>query len=947
MGDEFGWTGYSLGRITELQQHITAISFAINQMKYHSSLLHERYQQELLNIFNDHKGIMTPINTELRKYRKECEQSVAQEYVGQIAAMEVKAKAIGDELKVKLMHDLLGIEKDLQNTKDYVKEVQAKVEKAAALVNSHEFDQQGFRERLAKMKTKWKEDLEKNIKQEKERCAKLIEQAKERMKTLDDTYQKSVIDLRKKFFAFSRESAQMKTMSKLRGQFECKLLELEELKRLVGEICLESTEKMARNRESINAVLNQMLEARLSHETTLADAEKDIEMKQQKMYEALKALETQKEERRNQLSEELDGMHANWEVEKEVLAREREKAERLASSDTILSQEELDEYREHLQTERKKMETLISKDEEIVANSCTEHETELTELKTSTEHEQMSYRKMLESKSKTHEMERMALMTELRGISDQARKDHEDEAGAIRVELEKRHMEATAYSQNLLVKQALESSIEQIKQSYNETIASFDDQAEWKKQLEKEVAELEIDQKKRIKELECEQKTSVLKRREDNKVAIEEKRQQLMQSYETTLKAIETEYLQDGVINGILGKYNEDYTKYRQELDAVSAPDSGEAGKIIDELEKATTQHKVRTSEIASEREEFSKKCEEERLKEIERHETLMSTFDTSKNEADLAQMKEDVTARKSELETLEKSLAAELEQLQRATFSIDTPDEDALLAALQDEVGSAKRDNTELPSKALESKKQEVLAKKTELDCATRQYFENLESEKSKLEEEINTKANLIVDRERALRDEIENSKRQQSRAIGESQIALQRRKNELKDLVTTLRSDLHTFKAKRVTEKQRRMELDHEKHLYVDRMRIFQRDSKTWMAVIQRQKEERVLELEELVKSARRRRDSAKSAFYGRSMRHEEAVTIKRLEEIAEQKLDELMPYAKDMMIFRSRLQTQEDVYNTRFGATPSVAVMGTTQVRRNTSLSQALPKKSLPRL
>ena len=741
--------GTAMDKIVDLQKQVSDASFTVNELKYHSALIHERYQQELLNIFNDHKGIMTPINVELSKYRKESESNAMSQYKGQIEAMNVKAKAIGDELRVKLMHDLIKIEKEIEKVRESAQQAQAKVLKAVESANKESLDSGAFAEKVRKMKEKWRAEMDQNVKAEKERYAKLIEQGKARMKSLDDTFQKSVADLRKKFFAFSKESAQMKMMAQLKQKLAEKLSELDAIRSQCCDVCDETAAQRERGKANVDAVFQEMMKMREEHKESVDAFEKCADSEIEDMEKQRKVYEEKCAEWKANLSQRMRELEENWAKERDVLAAEMEKAQRIASSDTILSQEELEEYREQLKNERARVRDLIQKDEDVVLATFEDQKMQLNHVVASTGEEKESTVKIFESKKKGHECERVTLATELQSKYEQVKAELEEESNVLRIELEKRRMDVAAYEQNLIVKEALESSIEQIKSSYQEALAMIGepkDREEWKKELENELKNMEEEQKKAIEQFAIDCEKSVEKKRADDQAALATRKQELIAEYEMVMNGLQKEYTQDAVINSMIEQYNNEYKQCRQELDEISAPSSGDAGRAIDELEKITHEKDDRIAQIASDREQFRTECEERISKEQERHEALMAELDCSKYDESLENIRTSVASKKAELEDLVASLHSELEQLGQMTFPVLTTEEDTTAEQLRADLKVAKQENTEEPPKAMDALRKDAAALRVEIESATKQYFANLELEKHKLETEINSKMNKFL---------------------------------------------------------------------------------------------------------------------------------------------------------------------------------------------------------
>jgi hypothetical protein len=74
---------------------------------------------------------------------------------------------------------------------------------------------------------------------------------------------------------------------------------------------------------------------------------------------------------------------------------------------------------------------------------------------------------------------------------------------------------------------------------------------------------------------------------------------------------------------------------------------------------------------------------------------------------------------------------------------------------------------------------------------------------------------------------------------------------------------------------------------------------------------------------------------------MRREEMEIIKKLERQLSITTHQLATIGKDLLLFRHQLVQQEDEYNNRFGADPSVAILSPTKRPGTAMANKHLPK------
>ena len=142
---------------------------------------------------------------------------------------------------------------------------------------------------------------------------------------------------------------------------------------------------------------------REEHENSVDAFEKRADSEIQDLEKQRKVYQDQCAEWKANLGQRMRELEENWGKERNVLAAEMAKAQRIASSDTILSQEELEEYREQLKNERARVGDLIQKDEDAVLATFEDQNVQLNHVVASTGEEKESTVKIFESKKKGHE----------------------------------------------------------------------------------------------------------------------------------------------------------------------------------------------------------------------------------------------------------------------------------------------------------------------------------------------------------------------------------------------------------------------------------------------------------------------------------------------------------------------------------------------------------------
>jgi hypothetical protein len=248
----------------------------------------------------------------------------------------------------------------------------------------------------------------------------------------------------------------------------------------------------------------------------------------------------------------------------------------------------------------------------------------------------------------------------------------------------------------------------------------------------------------------------------------------------------------------------------------------------------------------------------------------------------------------------------------------------------------------------ALGRKTVEVKEKRRFVDLQFANYFRSLELAKVAIEKELDEKkqsVELARDELRTVRDDMMRSV---SRESGNAQVAVQNRKVELSNVRSKLLSRIHKLQTRRLEPdmhwKNKALRAEHEMRLrHEHNIAEAHNDMYMW----RKSQDEFRHDLDIQLATARTRKDHAKFVFLDRSSMEDDLAVIQSLEQRLELLSQELSQNTRALSMFRSKIQTQEDLYNSRFGAMRSVGLIGGDSRRGRSSLSLTGLPHFLPKL
>ncbi|OHS96192.1 hypothetical protein TRFO_10123 [Tritrichomonas foetus] len=774
------------------------------------------------------------------------------------------------------------------------------------------------------------------------------------MKQFDESYQKVVDNLKKQFYASSHDSEKMKQFQDLKEKYSKLRAELKSLKNSF----LTTKNELSKDFEKYKIQKSRLLEEYSKEYNEYMNQNNEIIQKLENIENSIKedqdslqsSFHTLKEKNHIEITEKQSQLAQMIHDHKNEL----EKKSNLIQSDAKLSNEEFDYLKSQLLKEFEQLRTqnetiyppIIEKnkqlqkslDDLLKSNSIekeqyvnqlgtqkNEHLNEMNKLKEENDDEEHLEYARFESKMATLH-KKLGQTQSLLSDSEFAQENKnklENELNELKLFIgkSKSEFEQTFNEEKQNLTNENDTDFQKVKEEEEKAFADF------QKQLENEINDNQNDFENK--------KTNLTKN--------------LKNSYESCLSSIPEQFKNDGVIPNLLN----DYTRQMKALNDQLAFEMQEIKKDSNEgLFKDTISSKQqKITEIENDRNSTIKNQNAEIENENDRHIKLLLTFSFEHLDKELNELRENVHQKIENWTQQHDELLLTLRKLTESN-----PDIISVSGFLEDEeiINLRKyleeiRENLKKQRQHKQTEMEAALTEKAEeIEKTTEQIkqnkineIQNQKDEKARKEKEFEEMKNLEIVKKKDL-DLIYNKEL----ISHDSTIAKIKEdyKKKIQEIADIIRKDkiglIHKQTELNKEADLLRIEIEKKTDGAVDK---FQKEIAEMIKI----KENYLKKMEKYLKESEERCNEAKHKAENIPMRKDECDAIKRLEEILEQKTQQLTIIAKDLMGYRNRLKQQEDEYNRRFGVAPQVAILHGGGNGRSQAKSAMVLKKPLPPL
>ena len=323
-----------------------------------------RYYDELTNIFNDHANIMQNILDELQNTREKTEEEIKNQYKGSLDMLKLQLLTIQDSYKDELLSNLTTINSDIERTSGLVHKFLENFDNEIKFLNN--YDQDGFKNIIKNAKEKMKNELLLIDDESQTKYESLIDNNKQRLKNLDDTFQKAVIDLKKKFFMTSKNQKFFEYIESFQSNSTQLFSILDEGKNQILMMQSEYKNSALNLKKQIKITIDEIICLEQKFRDQIQEAKTNSESELIKLNEHLSYMQNFQNSEKERLNERLNKFTHNSIKEIETFHNEFDKLNNLFNSKSELSLEQIEELKNQLDSDLSNLKQRYEKEEEII-----------------------------------------------------------------------------------------------------------------------------------------------------------------------------------------------------------------------------------------------------------------------------------------------------------------------------------------------------------------------------------------------------------------------------------------------------------------------------------------------------------------------------------------------------------------------------------------------------
>lgn len=913
-------------KLADLNRVIAIVEFNRISLIYGINTIKERYNDELTNIFNDHANIMQNILDELQNTRNNAENEIKDHYNDTFEQLLQQLYSIQVSMKSDLLSNITNINSEIGRIAEFINKYNSEFENE--IRNLNKFGQEGINNMIKNAQEKIKEELSSHDNESKTKYNSLIENNKQHFKALDATFQKAVIDLKKKFFLSSKDQSFLNYIELYRSNSIRFFSFLDEKKNNIYKCEKDHKNFLSNCKMQIKAAIDEILYLEKRFQDEIQEASRNNKVEFSKFADFLSQIHDIQNSEQDRLNDKLKKLKDVWNQEKETLQNEFEKREKIINSNSELSYEQIHELKNQFKTDYIDLQQKYEKEEEEIKQK-------LNSLVFIPDKDPDDYSFRLKELRKMHS-------NEINFFTNQYQSEL--------LYLNNEFTETKNKFQSLI---DLISQKDQIKENFQIELKKIDDEndsfiIDFKNDLVNEqIAEknkLEEENSAFISELDLKIKDCNEENRQKKFNRISELENQRL----SLMTNIKHEFKTDKGIDNFISKYYEEYSKLNSQFETFDETLS-ESNLAKDDIEREREKLNEKEREILDEKNGILKKWQSEINLENDNHQKNLISNRISSDDEIRNKLNDELTNIRlnymklfNEKDNLLNELQIEMNELQKFKIDLETPELDEKIKNLRENLEKIKIEcEKKIKSEEEAGRGQIYSPLLLQIQEQQNKNFQNLEIEKRKIEIEISDLAKRVNEDRSHLNKVIYEGNKSLNREMLAFQLKEQKMKNDhvknvddVTNLIIEVKKELDEILNRNIDDE---ISQDDKKFLIVQNAAISKNKKEIDKLLDDKKAVEKQLNLE--LKKLKTRYQEIRSLYNSKEARPEEQRVINRLEGILEVQSQSLTSSLKDMMSYRTHLQNQEEYYNTRFGVAPKIGV-AMLKHRSSSQLAKSLP-------
>lgn len=897
-------------KLADLQKVIGIVGYNHDSMINGITTIKNRYFDEMTNILSDYSQIMQNILDELNETRKKSESDVGMEYSKMYDSIQNQGLSIQSNIKQKIESQLIQFDQEISTLKEAIDNINSGLTKQSQFFQENDINtfKSKVRSQIESITTRidWG-DIESRTK-----YATLLESSQQKFRKLDETFQKSVVDLKKKFFLTSKNS-------KIVQQIESYKDTCFSLNHLCNDLKLKITHAkkeyevlMSQYKEKIYSIISEFTNLKKRIADDISTARNNFESENLKLKSIMVQYQNIKISEEERLSSKIKELNQKLSQMRNEIQVEYQEKSQLANGNLADSQKQIDEMKrkfdeEILRLEKENESELNSKidgfktivfvpgknDVEYFNHFADIQKMHLTEIQMFKD----QYNQEIQKENELFEQstkgigELSVALCHLRETRENLKKFKENNhQNLIEVdEIAMKHLndlQTNFLNEKHYLQQKLEEELAQFNSENDLTISQYNE-------------ELRLKRFKKISETENQRLAYF-----DN---------------------IKNDFKNDPEIEKLKLEYSKTFQNLIDEFELIDQ--SNDTKNIITihqiEEEKEILDDKLNT--ISKTKLEILKKWQNEINQENSRHQTALLALNSTQECVDIELIQNDHMKLIKEKDLKFQDLNCQLAELQQFKIELNLSGFDSQIDELNEQLKTVRSECDEQILKEEKITQDNLSPLYDKIQYESNLNFQNLQHEKRKIEIEIDQQAQLLNSEKTKLSDVITNKNKSLNRQIISFQMTFDNMKNEHKKSVDDLNNQI--FQSREVLSNLRNMSFENEFEQIERKQQMVQnaiitknrKDIENLLNTkreIERDRNQQVRKFELKLKEL-------KNLYATKKCRPEEKKIIDRLRNILDMKNQELTSVFKDLASYRSHLQTQEELVNLRFGMAPKIGV------------------------
>ena len=348
-------------KLVDLNKVVAIVEYNRTSLVNGIDTIKDRYYHELTNIFNDHANMMQNILDELQNTRNGTEEEIKNQYKGSFEVLKLQLLAIQDSYKDDLLSNLSHINTEIENINESVSRIFNEFENEIIFLNN--YDQEGFNNIIKNANEKMKSELLLLDDESQTKYNALIENNKQRINSLDDTFHKAVIDLKKKFFMTSKNQIFFEYIESFQSNSAKLFAFLDESRNTICKIQNEHKKAILNYKTQIRTIIDEISYLEQKSQNEIQETGKNNELEILKFSDFLSQIQNIQSSEQKRLDERLSKFKNNCIKEIESFHDEFDKKNSLYNITSDESNNQIEELTNKLTSDFQNLKQKYEKEE--------------------------------------------------------------------------------------------------------------------------------------------------------------------------------------------------------------------------------------------------------------------------------------------------------------------------------------------------------------------------------------------------------------------------------------------------------------------------------------------------------------------------------------------------------------------------------------------------------